>query len=147
MGENSGYYCLVRLAVPSASQFRIRRIRILILGRIDNHPMNKNGYFKTRSWKNWVGEARKAMWPQRHPPPDYYAEPAEELPAGHQLPWTTWKTLNRLRNQVTRCRDNMVRWGYSERYKQWLTFYPVLSVMPPSPYETCPEPLPTPLKL
>ena len=38
-----------------------------------------------------------------------YAEPAEELPVGHQLPWPIWKTLNRLRSQVGNCRDNMVR--------------------------------------
>ena len=37
----------------------------------------------------------------------------EQLPAGAENPWTTWKALNRLRTQVGRSRVNMLKWGFS----------------------------------
>ena len=37
----------------------------------------------------------------------------EHLPAGADIPWTTWKALNRLRTQVGRSRVNMLKWGFS----------------------------------
>lgn len=38
----------------------------------------------------------------------------EKLPAGSDLDWSTWKTLNRLRCQMGRCKNNLLRWGYAE---------------------------------
>ena len=37
----------------------------------------------------------------------------EHIPAGAENPWTTWKTLHRLRTQVGRSRVNMLKWGFS----------------------------------
>lgn len=36
----------------------------------------------------------------------------EEPAAGYHLPYPTWKTLNRLRTGVSRCKQNLHRWGY-----------------------------------
>ncbi|KAG5881029.1 hypothetical protein JTB14_006821 [Gonioctena quinquepunctata] len=30
------------------------------------------------------------------------------------LDWGTWKTLNRLRCQMGRCKNNLLKWGYAE---------------------------------
>ncbi|KAL1460605.1 hypothetical protein WDU94_012577 [Cyamophila willieti] len=38
----------------------------------------------------------------------------EELAVGHQLPYAMWKTLNRLRTGVTRCKVRLKQWGYTE---------------------------------
>ncbi|KAI5734515.1 hypothetical protein M8J77_007414 [Diaphorina citri] len=38
----------------------------------------------------------------------------EELSPGFNLPYTTWKTLNRLRVGVSRCKKTLAKWGYSE---------------------------------
>ncbi|KAI5752173.1 hypothetical protein M8J77_014550 [Diaphorina citri] len=38
----------------------------------------------------------------------------EELADGHQLQYPVWKTLNRLRTGVTRCKVNLRKWGYAD---------------------------------
>ena len=38
--------------------------------------------------------------------------PAEKLPAGADLPWTQWKTLNRLRTHTGRSKSAMTKWGF-----------------------------------
>ena len=38
---------------------------------------------------------------------------AETLPPGNDCEWTIWKSLNRLRTKMGRCKTNMVKWGYS----------------------------------
>ena len=42
----------------------------------------------------------------------YWMEPKEELPPGHEEGWSVWKSLNRLRTEVTRSRANLQKWGY-----------------------------------
>lgn len=37
--------------------------------------------------------------------------PNEQLPPGADQPWTTWKSLNRLRTRTGRCKTNMKKWG------------------------------------
>ena len=39
--------------------------------------------------------------------------PTEGLASGHNLPWPTWKTLNRLRVQQGRCKALMRAWHYA----------------------------------
>ena len=39
---------------------------------------------------------------------------AEEMSVGHNLPYTSWRALNRLRTGVTRCYSNLKKWGYRE---------------------------------
>uniref|UniRef100_A0A8D8Q0G5 Reverse transcriptase n=1 Tax=Cacopsylla melanoneura TaxID=428564 RepID=A0A8D8Q0G5_9HEMI len=38
----------------------------------------------------------------------------EEPPPGSNLPYPTWKSLNRLRSGVSRCKANLRRWGYTD---------------------------------
>lgn len=39
------------------------------------------------------------------------SEPAELLPAGYELDWPTWRSLNRLRVGVGRAKNNLKKWG------------------------------------
>ncbi|KAL1448639.1 hypothetical protein WDU94_001908 [Cyamophila willieti] len=57
-------------------------------------------------------ERKKTLWDQQiqHP----LLELKEELPTGANQPFTTWKTLNRLRSGVSCCKHNMKKWGYEE---------------------------------
>ena len=41
-----------------------------------------------------------------------FVPPKECLLAGYNLQWPTWKLLNRLRSQVGRCKEHLVKWGY-----------------------------------
>lgn len=50
-------------------------------------------------------------WKEFHPPPPGFITPQEHLPPGHDLPWSVWKSINRLRTQVGRCRQNLCKWG------------------------------------
>ena len=38
----------------------------------------------------------------------------EEMAAGNDLPYPTWRSLNRLRTGVSRCYSNLKKWGYTE---------------------------------
>ena len=40
--------------------------------------------------------------------------PSESLPAGSRLPWMTWRSLNRLRLGMGRCKANMLKWEYTD---------------------------------
>ena len=55
-------------------------------------------------WKTGLSEREKEL----------LIEPKEHLPPGSDLPWPTWKSLNRLRTLVGRCQTNMLRWGFSD---------------------------------
>lgn len=58
-----------------------------------------------------ASQTRQRLWQERYPS----ASPiplSEKLPPGHNLPWPTWKSLNRLRTQVGRSKENMFRWGF-----------------------------------
>ncbi|KAI5739816.1 hypothetical protein M8J77_023748 [Diaphorina citri] len=58
-------------------------------------------------------ERKEQLWKeslQPDPPPDLKENPA----TGFDLPFTTWRSLNRLRTGVSRCRENLVRWGYAQ---------------------------------
>ncbi|KAF0762526.1 Uncharacterized protein FWK35_00012287 [Aphis craccivora] len=43
--------------------------------------------------------------------PDDQISPAEHIPAGYDLNWPAWRTLNRLRTGVGRSKDNLKKWG------------------------------------
>lgn len=59
--------------------------------------------------------AKEAMWRQRLVENNISPwNPTEHLPAGSQLDWKTWKNLNRIRCQMGRSGDNLLRWGYAE---------------------------------
>lgn len=59
-------------------------------------------------------EARRKLWEDRHPAPSNFVALEEKLPPGHDLQWPIWKSLNRLRAQVGRCRHNMCKWGLAD---------------------------------
>lgn len=40
-----------------------------------------------------------------------HIKPREELPFGSNLPYPVWRTINRLRVGVSRCKTNMEKWG------------------------------------
>lgn len=56
--------------------------------------------------------AREQLWGIKYPAPPDFPAAKENLPPGHNLRWSTWKSLNRLRSQVGRCRENMARWRF-----------------------------------
>ncbi|KAG5891650.1 hypothetical protein JTB14_020068 [Gonioctena quinquepunctata] len=59
---------------------------------------------------------KEAKWEQRLANNDIPTwNPKEKLPAGSDLDWGTWKTLNRLRCQMGRCKNNLLKWGYGGR--------------------------------
>ncbi|KAJ8735320.1 hypothetical protein PYW07_006940 [Mythimna separata] len=39
-------------------------------------------------------------------------QPSEHLAPGCKLQWPIWKSLNRLRTQVGRCKNNLAKWGF-----------------------------------
>ncbi|KAI5747246.1 hypothetical protein M8J77_012679 [Diaphorina citri] len=55
---------------------------------------------------------RLALWYEHVPEP--ILELKEELSPGAELPYTIWKSLNRLRVGVSRCKQNLARWGYTQ---------------------------------
>jgi hypothetical protein len=55
-------------------------------------------------------ERKRELWSQQVTNP--LLDLKEELPPGANLPFSTWRSLNRLRSGVTRCRYNLKRWGY-----------------------------------
>ena len=59
--------------------------------------------------------ARQQLWDVKCPAPPEFIKASETLPPGYQLQWPTWKSLNRLRTQVGRCRESMAKWGFRER--------------------------------
>uniref|UniRef100_A0A8D9E658 Uncharacterized protein n=1 Tax=Cacopsylla melanoneura TaxID=428564 RepID=A0A8D9E658_9HEMI len=38
----------------------------------------------------------------------------EEISPSFRLPYSTWKTLNRLRVGVSRCKKTLAKWGYTQ---------------------------------
>lgn len=56
-------------------------------------------------------DVRCRLWASEYPQSLY--PPKENLPPGYKEPWPTWRSLNRLRTQVGRSKDNLCRWGYS----------------------------------
>ena len=88
------------------------------------HPLN--GYLgvvpRLKSRKSLIKIALSPSTRRRKPLAWSYGEnasvhlnisPDEHLPAGAENPWTTWKSLNRLRTQVGRSRVNMLTWEFS----------------------------------
>ena len=53
--------------------------------------------------------ARERLWQTSHPPPSDFVSPKECLPAGYNLQWPTWKSVNRLRSQVGQCKKHLVK--------------------------------------
>ena len=57
-------------------------------------------------------ERRLNLW--KNSVPHSKIEPLEEGSLGLNLTFGTWKSLNRLRTAVTRCKSNLLRWGFAE---------------------------------
>ncbi|RZF45416.1 hypothetical protein LSTR_LSTR002859 [Laodelphax striatellus] len=39
-------------------------------------------------------------------------DPLEGIRAGHNLDYTVWRTLNRMRSGVSRCKSNLLKWAF-----------------------------------
>ena len=61
-----------------------------------------------------AGSERVNIWKERlsHHPSTMKVPVSEDLPSGANSGWTEWKTLNRLRSGVGRCKVNLNKWGY-----------------------------------
>ena len=59
---------------------------------------------------------RVKIWKQRpcQHPTTMTVPVTEVLPPGADSGWTEWKTLNRLRTGVGRCKVNLCKWGYQK---------------------------------
>jgi len=55
-------------------------------------------------WKEAMKEHNSLLW----------KDPKESLPTGSHLPWSVWKTLNRLRTETGRTASNMKKWGLKD---------------------------------
>lgn len=55
-------------------------------------------------WKEAMKEHNSLLW----------KDPKESLPTGSHLPWSVWKTLNRLRTETGRTASNMEKWGLKD---------------------------------
>ena len=86
------------------------------------HPLHQHGPTnrRLRSRKSFMARShilersennRITRWTQqlttREPP-------REEIAPGKHLPFAVWKSPNRLRTEVARCKANLLRWGMSE---------------------------------
>ena len=62
--------------------------------------------------------ARLALWEEQRTGNQHQAklpiQTKEQLPSGHKSEWKAWKSLNRLRTGVGRCKSNMSKWGYAD---------------------------------
>lgn len=58
-------------------------------------------------------KARIELWTKRFSHNNTCLPIAEKLPPGKDLPWPIWKSLNRLRSGVGRCRKSRKMWGFS----------------------------------
>lgn len=66
----------------------------------------------TTSTASAPGARRTELWQKSLPERD--REHIREKPAaGCHLPYVTWKTLNRLRTGVSRCKTNLRKWGFT----------------------------------
>jgi len=59
-------------------------------------------------WKEAMKEHNSLLW----------NDPKESLPTGSHLPWSVWKTLNRLRTETGRTASNMKKWGLKDDGEQ-----------------------------
>ena len=63
-----------------------------------------------------IASTRIKLWNERlkkHQQDNHmFINPSESLPPGSKLPWITWRSLNRLRSGMGRCKRNMLKWGY-----------------------------------
>jgi len=48
----------------------------------------------------------------------------EEGSTGFQLPFLSWKSLNRLRTGTTRCKVALMKWGFSDKFECGITHNP-----------------------
>jgi len=56
---------------------------------------------------------RHRKWIALNQTNNFKIKPVEKLPPGYHCEWNTWKTLNRLRVDVTRTKKNLCKWGYN----------------------------------
>ena len=68
--------------------------------------------------KNSVETTRVNLWRSQQDTVKHYRrllEPwnlVKDFPSGANLPWATWKCLNRLRTGEGRCKSKLQKWGY-----------------------------------
>ena len=59
-------------------------------------------------WQDeWHSDTRALEWLVR------WISPTESLASGHDLGWTTWRSLNRLRVEQGRCKELIKVWNYT----------------------------------
>ncbi|KAL1448195.1 hypothetical protein WDU94_012261, partial [Cyamophila willieti] len=74
---------------------------------------SRRNFFMTTEPINTHADIRKSeLW--RYAVTQPLFDLKEEPPPGSNLPYPTWKSLNRLRSGVSRCKTNLRRWGYTE---------------------------------
>lgn len=77
---------------------------------------SRNNFIKsTNPLTDSKSATKEAMWKQRLTDNNIPTwNPTESLPEGSQLDWKTWKSLNRIRCQMGRSGENLMRWGYAD---------------------------------
>ena len=117
-------YPLAGIAPPNVRRQVAAEVERIKQEKDNRHPLfghipqetrlkSRKSFLQTTKSTNISPEARKIeLWNQHvtHPLIDLKEEP----PPGAHLPYTTWKSLNRLRSGVSRCRLNLKKWGYEE---------------------------------
>ena len=85
-----------------------------------NHQMaaprlsSRRSFLKTSTeLETSIKQYREDLW-RRELSDGLWIAPSEGTSTAHCLDFPTWKTLNRLRVGVTRCKKNQQRWGYLE---------------------------------
>ncbi|KAL1460018.1 hypothetical protein WDU94_011959 [Cyamophila willieti] len=72
----------------------------------------RNFFMTTEPINTHAYTRRTELWRQAVTQPLFDLK--EEPPPGSNLPYSTWKSLNRLRSGVSRCKSNLRRWGYTD---------------------------------
>ena len=88
------------------------------------HLKSRESFVKCTEPINTTAKAaRMELWRERIEPLDASAHlnirADEQLPAGAENPWTTWKAIYRLRTPVGRLRVNMLQWGFSNEQETY----------------------------
>lgn len=117
-------YSLAGIAPPGVRRSVASSNERSKLSNDTRHPLHNNTLVPQRlkSRKSFLkcvppltgepSQERLMLWREVACLPGAFVPPAESLPPGHGLPWQTWKSLNRLRTQVGRSKESMLRWGF-----------------------------------
>ena len=77
------------------------------------HPRlkSRSSFMRTEAMSDTPQKTRLQEWRNRCKHLEEWMTPNEELPPEYKEEWLTWKTINRLRTGVTRCKANLRKWG------------------------------------